>query len=367
MKNKYAYQIVKDSKPKNNYLGAIVGCGRMGSTIDDEHIGMSHYPWPWAHAPAMIEASGVKLVAGVDVDKNKLSEFGKRWEVTSLYSDIQEMVEKENPDIVSVTTGPKERAEVIRTLAKLGVKAIFATKPLCSSLSEADEIVDVCNKYGTLLSIACHLNWYAPYTAARELIASGEIGELRSIVCNTPSTLSNIGSHTLALARLFVDSPAKWVFGDMDNEDQVISGKDLSGSGYIVYENGVRCILNSHVPKGTWSIEFLCEKGRILSKSHHAQFELWTQDVSVNDRHDRSISNEVQKMFPYPWRPRSSMVDAIEGVAKVLDDSDYPDLCPGEYGREALEIAVALRESYKLDGQKIKLPLCDRSLSIEQG
>ena len=88
MKNKYAYQIVKDSKPKNNYLGAIVGCGRMGSTIDDEHIGMSHYPWPWAHAPAMIEASGVKLVAGVDVDKNKLSEFGKRWEITSLYSDI---------------------------------------------------------------------------------------------------------------------------------------------------------------------------------------------------------------------------------------------------------------------------------------
>ena len=37
------------------------------------------------------------------------------------------------------------------------------------------------------------------------------------------------------------------------------------------------------------------------------------------------------------------------------------------YGREALEIAVALRESYKLDGQRIKLPLYDRSLSIEQG
>ena len=53
-----AFQTVRDTAPQNTYRGAVVGCGRMGSTIDDEHIGMPHYPWPWAHAPAMIEARG---------------------------------------------------------------------------------------------------------------------------------------------------------------------------------------------------------------------------------------------------------------------------------------------------------------------
>ena len=35
-----AFRVVYETKPKHTYRGAVVGCGRMGSTIDDEHIGM---------------------------------------------------------------------------------------------------------------------------------------------------------------------------------------------------------------------------------------------------------------------------------------------------------------------------------------
>ena len=80
MSTRPAYRVVQDSRPRGSYRGVVVGCGRMGSTIDDEHVGMPHYPWPWAHAPAMIEASGVELVAGVDVDRAKLEDFGRgKW------------------------------------------------------------------------------------------------------------------------------------------------------------------------------------------------------------------------------------------------------------------------------------------------
>ena len=76
-----AFRVVHETKPKHTYRGAVVGCGRMGSTIDDEHIGMPHYPWPWAHAPAMIEARGVDLIAAADVDQAKLDDFKRRWGV----------------------------------------------------------------------------------------------------------------------------------------------------------------------------------------------------------------------------------------------------------------------------------------------
>ena len=134
-----AHEVVAATAPKGNYRAAVVGCGRMGSTIDDEHVGKPHYPWPWAHAPGIIEARNVELVAGVDVDPaSGYPTLVERWDVKALYADLREMVAKERPDIVCVTTRPAERAQVVEALAESGVKAIYATKPMARTLAEAD-------------------------------------------------------------------------------------------------------------------------------------------------------------------------------------------------------------------------------------
>ena len=352
-----AFRVVNETKPKHTYRGAVVGCGRMGSTIDDEHIGMPHYPWPWAHAPAMIEARGVDLIAASDVDQAKLDDFKRRWGVEALYTDYREMVEKEQPDIVCLTTRPEPRAEVTIGLAEAGVKAIYATKPMCRTLAEADAMIDACHKHGVILAIACHLNWYNWYTNARQAIADGAIGTLRSMICHSPASLSNLHSHTFALLRLFADAPAKWVFGVMDNEESAAGDSDLAGSGYIVYENGVRAIMNtrSETTGETWTLDFIGNKGRIVSRNAHAQFELWSTHPETG--------GPIQCQFPNPWYPRSSMVDAIEGVCRSLEAGEER-ICPGEFGREALEIAIALRESHRRGNVRVDLPLEDRRLRM---
>ncbi len=352
-----AFRVINESKPQHTYRGAIVGCGRMGSTIDDEHIGMPHYPWPWAHAPAMIEARGIDLVAAADVDRSKLDDFKRRWGVEALYTNYREMVEKQRPDIVCVTTRPGPRAEVTIGLAEMGVKAIFATKPMGRTLAEADAMIEACRKHGTILSIACHLNWYNWYTNARQMIADGAIGRLKSMICHSPSSLSNLHSHTLSLFRLFADAPAKWVFGVMDSNEQATGDADLSGSGFVVYENGVRAIMNSRSDRSGlgWTLEFIGETGRIVSRNAHAQFELW--------RTDSETGGPIQCQFPNPWHPRSSMVDAIEGVCRSVEIG-AERICPGEFGREALEIAIAMRESHRRGNTRVDLPLKDRSLRM---
>ena len=35
------------------FRAAVVGCGRIGSTIDDEHRNRPQFRYPWAHAPAI--------------------------------------------------------------------------------------------------------------------------------------------------------------------------------------------------------------------------------------------------------------------------------------------------------------------------
>ena len=352
-----AYKVVAATRSRGDFRGAVVGCGRMGSTIDDEHIHMAHYPWPWAHAPAMIEARGIELVGAADLDRARLDDFGRRWGVEALYEDYRELVAEEEPDLVAVTTRPDERAEVVIGLAEAGVRAIFATKPMCRTLAQADAMIEACRSHGTVLSIACHLNWYSWYTSARQAIAEGAIGALRSMVCHCPHSLSNIHSHSLALFRLFAGSPVEWVVGEMDNDEQAVQDGDLSGSGYIAYANGVRGFLNSRADRSGrgWTMEFIGERGSVITRNAHSRFELW-------GAHPES-GEPIECQFPNPWHPRSSMVDAIEGVCRSIEEGEER-ICPGEFGREALETVIALRESHRRGNIRVDLPLPDRSLRM---
>lgn len=305
----------------------------------------------------MIEARGVDLVAASDSDPEQLDAFKRRWGVNALYTDFCEMIEKERPDIVSVTTRPAPRAEITAALAEMGVKAVFAAKPICCTLAEADAMIDACRKHGTILAMACHLNWYGHYTNARRRIADGTIGELRSMICHSMGSLSNLQSHTLALFRLFAGAPARWVFGVMDSDEKAAGDGDLSRSGQIVYGNGIHATLNSQSETSglKWTLEFIGDKGRIISRNAHAWFELWSAHPETG--------GPIQCQFPNPWHPRSSMVDAIEGVCRSIELGEERT-CPGEFGREALEIAIAMRESHRRGNVRIDLPLRDRSLRI---
>ena len=184
--------------------------------------------YPMAHAPGYVEAKGVELVAGVDLLPDQLEDFKRRWGVNALYTDYRQMLANEKPDIVSVTTRPAERAEVVIGTAEAGgVKAIYATKPISPSLAEADAMIEACRKHGVLLVIACHQNWSPWFLACLEAIRAGEIGKLTSMLCSYMH-----GGHTLSLFRLFADAPAKWVVGHIDSDNR--------RSGMILYENDVR-------------------------------------------------------------------------------------------------------------------------------
>ena len=80
---------------------------------------------------------------------------------------------------------------------------------------------------------------------------------------------------------------------------------------------------------------------------------------------ERSISSQtgepVRRQFPNPKRFISSQQAAIEALVKDLGEGTET-LCPGEYGREALEVGIAIRESHLRGGEKLELPLADRSL-----
>ena len=334
------------------YRAAVIGCGRIGSTIDDEQKNRPQFRYPWAHAPAFVEAKGVELVAGANRATQKLEDFGRRWGIGALYTNYREMLAKEKPDIVSVATKTRERTEIVIAAAEAGVKAIYATKPMAYSLADADAMIEKCRERGVILAIGCHMNWSPWIHACLRTIRDGEIGTFSSMVCTYSWPFSGGHSHTLALYRLFTGASAKWVFGHMESDEAARGERDLKGAGMIHYENGIRGFLST----GGWlNIDFVGSDGWISARNEHADFEIWSRHPDTKE--------PIPRQFPNPKRPMSSQQAAIEGLVKNLDEGTEP-LCPGEYGREALEIAIALRESHRRGGERVELPLADRNLRM---
>jgi predicted dehydrogenase len=344
------------------YRAAVVGLGRMGSTFDDEITQGGSVFLPYCHAPSYAAAPNVDLVAGADIHEEQGQIFGERWGLDGphVYTDYREMLEKEQIDLLSVCTTARIRPEVVAEAARAGVKGIWAEKPLAFSLSEADEMVRVCESEGTQLAVNCARRWNPFFAEARRMIEAGELGKILQVTGYGQCGLSHNGSHLIDILRYMACGEVEWVMGEMESDEAAKGEGDLMGNGYLAFDNGVRTFLRG-MPCGpaNWEIDVIGEKGRFKSCENSQGPELYRM-VEGGTR-GRSVQAKVP--FPYPARIRGMGLEIVDDLVSSIENG-HPPRCSGRDGLAALEIAVALRESHRGGGVKVELPLKDRSLKI---
>ncbi|MHB0878473.1 MAG: Gfo/Idh/MocA family protein [Anaerolineae bacterium] len=342
----------------SRYRAAIIGLGRISSTIDDEVQGEPSVLLPYSHMACYRDVPDVEVVAGADPYEEQRRAFGDRWGVERLYADYREMLQREKPDIVSVATSAKPRPAIVAACAEAGVRAIWAEKPMATSLAEADAMVAVCREHGAKLAVNCSRHWDAYWNATRNLIDAGEIGQVLQVNGYGEANISHNGSHLLDLVRYLAGGEVGWVFGEMESDEKAASDDDLMGNGYLAFDNGVRGLARMW-PCGaaSWEFEVIGERGRIRSLSNGQAFQWW-QSQPAGRR-----SQLVARLFPRPQRLQSPGVRAVLDLVHCLDSGSEPR-CSGVDGRAVLEIAIAMRQSHREGGGRIDLPIADRSLSI---
>ena len=74
------------------FTAAVIGCGRIGSTIDDEIDRWSSHMLPYSHAARYAQAQQTRLVAGCDADPERAQRFRERWGTDRAFTDIHEMM-----------------------------------------------------------------------------------------------------------------------------------------------------------------------------------------------------------------------------------------------------------------------------------
>ncbi len=131
-----------------------------------------------------------KVVAVCDLNPAAGRKWLEKWSSHAhLYTDFQEMLSREDLDLVEILTPHHLHCQQAVACARAGVKGISLQKPMAVTLDECDRIIQACGESGTVLKVYENFVFYPVYLKAKELISGGLIGDLRSIRVHTMAGL----------------------------------------------------------------------------------------------------------------------------------------------------------------------------------
>lgn len=109
------------------------------------------------HIRAYAWNTDVKLTAVCDLNEERRSKVSKDFGVKT-YADVEEMLEKEQPDAVSIATPDFCHAEPALAAIRHG-KPVLIEKPLATTLEDAHTILAEAKKNGVRVAVDYHKRW----------------------------------------------------------------------------------------------------------------------------------------------------------------------------------------------------------------
>ena len=209
------------------YRVAIIGTGRMGGLMEDENPLPNQFSKPYSHFAAYSYIEQTEVVAVANRGAARMKRFSERWGVDNCYLDYREMIEKEKPDIVSVTTPSYARAEPLIFAAEHGVRGIYSEKGLCASLEEADRVAAACRANNVAFNWGAMRRNHVCFQWLRDSISRGDIGEPRYALMYHLTDLIKHHPHTLDLVAMLLGDPKPvWVEGRLVEKGDLLDTGD---------------------------------------------------------------------------------------------------------------------------------------------
>jgi glutamate-1-semialdehyde aminotransferase/predicted dehydrogenase len=188
---------------------AIVGCG----------------PRAHLHGLACSRIDEAEIIAACDLDAERSASFNTNFQVPGGYTDLTEMLERERPELLIVSTGPSERAALLRAAVEREVPAVIIEKPI--ALDSADlAALDVIARSAprTRLIVNLQLRFHERLAALIEAVREGRIGEVRFVDASCRMNVADQGPHLLDLIAAFNGEAAPVsIFGQASQADMEAS------------------------------------------------------------------------------------------------------------------------------------------------
>jgi predicted dehydrogenase len=148
-----------------------------------------------------------EVVAICDLNTSNIDNIKSRYPHVNDYSDFDQMIEGEQLDGVVIATPTATHHGLAKKALNAGLH-VFVEKPLTVSSAESEELISIANAKGLVLFVGHIFLHSAPVLKLRELIASGELGEISYISCRRlnlgpvrtdVSSLYDLATHDISI------------------------------------------------------------------------------------------------------------------------------------------------------------------------
>ena len=187
-----------------------------------------------------------EIVALAEPLRKNMEEAAEIFKGAAQYKDYNEMLEKENLDVVYVATPDIYHRDPVIASLKAGVN-VLVEKPMTTDQKEAEEIVKVVKETGKKLQVSFNHRWLSAYYHIKEMIENGELGEP---IIGFARKNNPISVPTTMLAAWGKDSSPAWFLSSHDID---LMTWWFDASPVEVYARGIKRKLKELKGWDTWN------------------------------------------------------------------------------------------------------------------
>jgi predicted dehydrogenase len=333
--------------------GGIAGMGILGMH-DEERIGKEQIRA--SHAGGYETADGVELVAIADVDTQKRDTFGEAWEIPDerRYDSHQTMLAVEDLDVVSVCTPSLLHADHVIDAAQSQASpdVIWCEKPIASRVTDAEEMIDVCEETDTELVVNHSFRFTDKQQQLCELIREEDLlGEVQSVMAQFRMELMRNSTHLIDTLIQLLDSRAQRVSGYITGENEAVDSlganqrvDDAGGGGFIVMEDETFVTLDCTIPRESSSMtyQFIGSDGKLYLNNDDGEWQYWRLE---DGEHIEESLPGIEGAWTWEDDYTESFSNAASHIVDLLDGS-AENRSSGQDAMRSLEIIVAFYISH---------------------
>lgn len=346
-----------------------------------------------AHFPSIKEIPQAELIAACDINEEYAKRGVEKWGAKVWFKDYQEMLKRDDIDLVIIATPNYLHCEQAIACAEAG-KHVLIEKPFACTNKEAWDIVHAAKKHGVKVMVGCNYRFWPQNLIVKDLLQQKIIGEVTMGRSQSHETwdlyhemisytkfrqkpeqagagaLFDLGSHMVDLLRWLMGREAKSIVGIAKNTTRPLSYTPLDDTVYIEIEfegNAYGMVsLNRFSPAVSQGVELSGTEGTIFVSSE-AQNPYQSAPLAIYLDRDYNwedlpqiirdyrypqifwaldnVTRPVQKRWVSIYPPRGwaykSMLEHF--VQCILEDKE--PMITGEDGARVMEILCAVFKS----------------------
>ena len=358
----------------NKYRVAIIGSTGRGDYGHDHDVAFKAIP-------------KVEIVALADDDEKGRAAAVERTGAKTAYADYRAMLDKERPAIVAICQRWIDRHfEMVLACVERGIH-VYMEKPFCRTLTEADQIVRVCEMTHAKLAIA-HQTRYCPIIpVVKRMIEEGKLGTVLEMRARGKEDARGgaedlwvLGSHLLNMMQVFAGAPISCFGALMKNgrpitKNDVVEGNEglgpLAGDAvHAVYQfpNSIQGYFASRRAQegrpSRFALQIFGSKGVVEYLTGYLPVVSFLPDPSWSPGRSSAKWQKVTSAGPGKPEPLRTAGLPAGNVAAINDliasiEQDRQPLCGVYDGRSIIEMIMAVFESQRL-GKPVAFPLENR-------